>query len=163
MAFQSSINIRPPLAVEGDFASTGVYHSMLAGVQQLVADTAGVYMARFAWANLVTGKTTNAKPVDVTNCALGFSRRGSNTAVITDWQGRASMLIPAGYGVTLYDRGDFWVKTTTAAQIGQFVMASDTDGTIATDADGTLAGYTDTGFKVASVGEANTLIKITNI
>lgn len=163
MGFQTTVNRNPPLAVEGNFASVSNTHNVLAGTQQLVADTGGVVMGRFAYASLATGKATNVKPVDLTNVAVGFVRRGDNTAVITTWMGEASMTIPAGYGVTLYDRGDFWVKTTTAATVGQAVFSSNTTGEIATGASGaTVVGFTEVPlFKVGSIGAANSLIKIT--
>lgn len=160
MGFQKTINTNPPLAVEGNFASsTYVYHAVLAGTQALTAGTNGVTMARFAYADPATGKVANAKTA---GHILGFVRRGDNTAVITSWLGEASMLIPAGYGVTMYDKGDFWVKTTTVATAGQKVFASDTTGQIATDAAGaTVAGFTETDFKVATNGAVGALIKIT--
>lgn len=164
MGFQTAININPPLAVEGSFASAGVYHSTIAGVGQLKADTNGLIIARFAWANMSTGLATNVKPTDTTNYAIGFARRGDNTALLTNYLQEHSMTVPKGFPVTLYDRGDFWVKTSTAATIGQKVFASDTDGSIATDAAGaTVTGYTETSFTVASIGAANGLIKISNI
>lgn len=160
MGFQTTVNRNPPLAVEGNFASAGVTHNVLAGTQQFVADTTGVTMARFAYADVTTGKVKNAK---VAGGVVGFVRRGDNTAVITNWMGEASMVIPAGYGVTLYDRGDFWAKTTTVATVGQSVFSSDTTGEIATGAAGaTIAGFTEVPeFKVGSNGAANSLIKIT--
>lgn len=163
MGFQTAVNINPPLAVEGSFASAGVYHSTIAGVGQLTAGDDGLTIARFAWADLETGKATNVKPADIENHAIGFARRGDNTALIQNYLQEHSMLIPKGFGVTLYDRGDFWAKTKTVAKIGQFVMASDTDGTISTADTDTLAGHTDTGFKVASIGVVGGLIKISNI
>ena len=160
MGFQTTVNRNPPLAVEGNFASATVTHNVLAGSQQFVADTAGVTMGRFAYASLATGKVTNAK---VAGGVVGFVRRGDNTAVITTWMGEASMVIPAGYGVTLYDRGDFWVKTKTAATVGQAVFSDDITGEISTGAAGaTIAGSTEVPlFKVGSIGAANSLIKIT--
>ena len=161
--FQQTINRNVPLAVEGDFAAAGPYHAVLAGNQQLKASSAtGVTIARFAWANIANGQVSNVKPADTTNHVLGFIRRGENTALITGYRAETSMLIPAGFGVTLYDRGDFWVKTTTAATVGQKVFASNTTGEIATGAAGaTVAGFTETEFKVASIGDVGELIKIT--
>ena len=162
MGFQKTVNRNPPLAVEGNFASATVTHNVLAGTQQFVADTAGVTIGRFAYASLATGKVTNAKNT-AANVTVGFVRRGDNTAVITTWMGEETMLIPAGYGVTLYDRGDFWVKTKTAATVGQSVFADNVTGEISTGAAGaTIAGSTEVPlFKVGSIGAANSLIKIT--
>lgn len=162
MSFQQAVNINPPLGVEGSFASIGVTHSAIAGAMQFVADTAGVSICRFAWCNTVTGKTTTAKPADATNCVLGFVGRDSNIAVITDWQGSYSNLIPSGMALTAFDRGDFFVKTTVEATLGQKIFASDTTGEIAVGAAGaTVAGFTETPFTVAKSGAANTIIKMT--
>lgn len=160
--FQSTINRNVPLAVEGDFASAGPYHAIPAGNQQLKAGPNGVTIARFAWANIANGQVSNVKPADTTNHVLGFIRRGENTALITGYRAETSMLIPAGFGVTVYDRADFWAKSTTAATVNQKVFASDTTGELATGAAGaTVSGFTETEFKVASIGDVGKLIKIT--
>lgn len=160
--FQSTINRNVPLAVEGDFASAGPYHAVLAGNQQLKAGPNGVTIARFAWANIANGQVSNVKPADTTNHVLGFIRRGENAALITGYRAETSMLIPAGFGVTVYDRADFWAKSTTAATVNQKVFASDTTGELATGAAGaTVSGFTETEFKVASIGDVGELIKIT--
>lgn len=160
--FQSTINRNVPLAVEGDFASAGPYHAVLAGNQQLKAGPNGATIARFAWANIANGQVSNVKPADTTNHVLGFIRRGENTALITGYRAETSMLIPAGFGVTVYDRADFWAKSTTAATVNQKVFASDTTGELATGAAGaTVSGFTETEFKVASIGDVGELIKIT--
>lgn len=158
MAFQTAINLNPPLAVEGNFASVSNTHNVLAGSFAFTAGATGVVMGRFAYADTATGKVTNAQ---VAGGVIGFVRRGDNTALVTNYLAGASMTIPAGYGVTLYDRGDFWVKTTTVATVGQKVFASDTTGEIATGAAGaTVAGFTETEFEVASAGAVGSLIKI---
>ena len=159
MAFQQTINRNPPVGLEGGFASVSNTHNVLAGSGQFVADASGVVMGRFAYANIATGKVTNAK---VVGAPVGFVRTGDNTAVITGWQQASTMTIPGGYGVTLYDRGDFWVKTKTVATVGQAVFADDVTGEISTGAVGaTVAGSTEVPhFKVASPGAVGDLIKI---
>lgn len=160
--FQTTINLNPPIGVEGQFASVSNTHNVLAGVGQLVAGDEGVIVGRFAWANLETGIADTAKPSVLTNCAVGFVGRGSNFGIIFNAFDGASMLVSKGYGVTLFDRGDFWVKTTTVATVGQAVFASDTTGEIATGAAGaTIAGFTEVPlFKVASIGAVGSLVKI---
>ena len=162
MAFQKTVNINPPLGVVGSFASTGVTHTVLAGTEKLVAAEAGLTIANFAWGDTVGGTAQNAKPATVTGWVQGFVNRDSNIGVITDWQGQASMVIPKGLPVSIFDRGDFWVKSTTIATVGQKVFASDTDGTISTGAAGaTVAGHTETNYTVASNGAVGVEIKIT--
>lgn len=162
MSFQKTVNLNPPIGVVGTFASIGVSHTALAGVEQFVAGTNGAVIARFAWCDTVGGTVQNAKPADTTNWVIGFLERDTNIAVITAWQDQWSMTIPSGLPVSAYDRGDFFVKATTVATVGQKVFASDTDGTIKTDAAGaTVAGHTETNFTVASSGPVGTVIKIT--
>lgn len=162
MGFQTGMNLYPPIGIEGGFASASNTHNVLGDTNQFVADTNGVIIGRFAWVDYAAFTATVAKPADLTNKAIGFVGRGSNYGVNFNVLSQASMVIPQGYGVTLFDRGDFWVKTTTAAAIGQAVFASDTTGEIATGAAGaTIAGFTEVPlFKVASIGAVGAIIKI---
>lgn len=162
MSFQKKVNLNPPLGVVGTFASIGVSHTALASVEQFVAGENGVTIANFAWADTINGVVQNVKPADTTNWVQGFMERDSNIAVLTAWQDQATMLVPKGLPVSVYDRGDFFVVAATPATVGQKVFASDTDGTIKTDAAAaTVAGYTETNFTVASSGTAGTVLKIT--
>ena len=162
MSFQKSMNINPPLGIVGAWASIGVSHTALAGALQFVAAPDGVVIARFAWADTVGGTVQNAKPADTKNWVLGFLERDSNIAVITDWQGQASMTIPSGLPVSVYDRGDFFAVATTVATVGQKVFANTTTGLLATGAAGfAVAGHTETNFTVATSGAAGNVIKIT--
>ena len=156
MSFQRTLNNDLPLAVEGDFASTNPFRSMLAGEAKLKAGPLGVTIGKFAWADPVTGIVTSAQ---VANGLLGFVRR-DNTALITQYLAEASMLIPAGFGVTLYDGGDFWARFTGGATIGQKVFASITDGSVSAAATAPV-DTVDTGFVVASNADAGALAKIT--
>lgn len=157
MGFQKQVYIEPAAAVAGDFASSNPRSTVLAGPGALVADTAGVTVGRFAWAD-ANGKVTNAG----TGVPTGFVHR-EQQGVITIWLAEATMVIPAGLGVTLHNPGDFWAATKTVATIGQKVFASNTDGTISTGAAGaTIAGSTETDWFVASAGAVGALIKITS-
>ena len=162
MAFQTSVNINPPIGIAGTFASIGVSHTVLAGCLKFIAGTNGVTIARFAWCDTVTGVVQNNKPADPTNWVNGFIERDTNAAVITTWQGQYSMVVPSGLPVSPYDRGDFFTTSTTIATVGQKVFSSDTDGTIATGAAGaTIAGFTETNYTVATSGAIGVVIRIT--
>lgn len=156
MGFQKTMNRDLPIGVAGDFASTNPYHTVLAGEGALKAGEEGVYMGRFAWADLETGLVGHAK---VEGGVLGFVRR-DQTALITDHLAEVSMLIPQGFAITLYDGGDFLAEFKEGAKVGQKVLASDTDGTLKAAA-AVEAGFSDTGFVVASKAEAGTVAKIT--
>lgn len=155
MGFQKTINIQPAPAVEGDFASANPRASVLAGEGAFIADAVGVTVGRFAWAD-ATGKVKNAG----SGAPTGFVHR-EQQALITEWLGETSMLVPEGLPITLHNEGDFWVKTLTVATIGQKVYASLTTGDVKTDAAGaTVAGYIETRWSVKSAGAVGELIKI---
>lgn len=156
MGFQKTLNRDLPVGVEGDFASTNPYHTVLAGEGALKAGSAGVKIGVFAWADPATGLVSNAQ---VANGVLGFVRR-DNTALITQYLAESSMLIPAGFGITLYDKGDFWARFAGGATIGQKVFASIVDGSLSAAASAP-ANTVDTGFVVASTAAAGALAKIT--
>lgn len=139
MTFQKTVNQQQAPAVAGDFASANAKMSAVAGPGQLVTGTGGANVAHFAWADS-NGLVTNAGA----GAPTGFIHRDQQ-ALITTWLSDASLNIPQGMPVTLMTRGDFWVKTTTAASAGQKIFASLTDGSAQTGAAGaTIAGYIET-------------------
>lgn len=155
MAFQTTMNVNPAPAVEGDFASANPRASVLAGPGALVAGSAGVTIGRFAWAD-ANGLVLNSG----TGAPSGFVHR-EQQGVITEWLGRATMLVPKGLPITLHNAGDFWVRTATAATIGQKIFASITDGTVQTGAAGaTIAGFVETKWFAQSVAAAGELVKM---
>lgn len=156
MSFQKTLNRDLPIGIEGDFASTNPYHTVLAGEGALKAGADGVTIGVFAWANATTGLVSNKQ---VQDGILGFVRR-DNTALISQYLAESSMRIPAGFGITLYDGGDFWARFDGGATVGQKVFASIADGSVVA-ADTAPADTVDTGFVVASNAEAGFLAKIT--
>lgn len=156
MSFQKNLNRDLPVGVEGDFASTNPYHTVLAGEGALKAGADGVVIGAFAWADPDTGLVSNKQ---VQNGILGFVRR-DNTALISQYLAESSMRIPAGFIITLYDKGDFWARFEGEATVGQKVFASTKDGSVVA-ADTAPADAVDTGFVVASNAEAGFLAKIT--
>ena len=158
MPFQSRINRTLPVGVEGAFASTNPYHSLLNAAQgQYKAASAGVVVGRFAWVDPVTGLATNVKGALTVG---GFVLRANTATVLTPGQ-EYSMTIRGGFEVELFDGGDFWARFAAGATIGQNVFASDADGTLVADAGTTLLDHTLTPFKVASTAAAGELAKIT--
>lgn len=155
MAFQTTMNVNPAPAVEGDFASANPRASVLAGPGALVTGSAGVTIGRFAWAD-ANGLVLNSG----TGAPSGFVHR-EQQGVITEWLGRSTMLVPKGLPITLHNAGDFWVRTATAATIGQKIFASITDGTVQTGAAGaTIAGFVETKWFAQSVAAAGELVKM---
>lgn len=171
--FQQSVKVRYAPAQEGDFASANPRASMLVGPNSLVAGAGGVIVGRFAWAassgaaDIETGETDFYNTV--TNAGAGapsgFLHR-EQQALITSFLAESSLLVPQGLGVTLHVSGDFWVKTATAATVGQKIFASNTDGSVKTGAAGAsgggLTGYTETKWYVMSAGGVGELIKMSS-
>lgn len=146
MGFQTQVNITPAPAVEGDFASANPRASVVAGPGALVAGADGVTVGRFAWAD-ANGVVSNSGA----GVPTGFVHRDMQ-ALITEWLGEASMVIPQGLMVTLHNQGDFWARTSTAAVIGQKVYANFATGAISTGPTGTPpAGAAFTGSIAATV------------
>lgn len=143
--------------IEGDFASANPRASVNAGEGTFVVGTGGVTIGRFGWAD-ANGAVTNAG----SGVPTGFIHR-ENQAVLNGYLDPYSMVILAGFPVTLMREGDFWARTATIATLGQKVFASNTDGTIKTGAAGaTVAGFTETAFWVDSPAGVGELIKISN-
>ncbi|WP_254604711.1 structural cement protein Gp24, partial [Acetobacter syzygii] len=83
------------------------------------------------------------------------------SAWIADIYDEATMVMPQGYMVDLKSQGDYFAVTKTAANRGQKVFASTTDGTLSADVAGaTLAGSIETKFYVALGGLAGETITI---
>lgn len=123
--FQRVVNTDPAYAIEGDFASANPRATMLAGVGALVAAAVGVTVGKFARAKNSDGTVTNADPGVASR--IGFVHR-DQPAIITPFLGEATMLVPTGSPVVLFDAGDFWCRFAAGATIGQKVFASYADG-----------------------------------
>lgn len=159
MPFQTTLNYQPGNAVAGDFASNNPRSNVLAGPGGLVAGTGGVVVATFGWVQTDGVTVLNSG----TTAPSGFVSRQDMEAVIATYLAEFGNTIPAGFQVTLYNGGDFWVSTTTAAVVGNTVYANETTGVVACAAAGSPPiGFIATGFIVASTAAANTLVKISS-
>ena len=125
MSFQNQVNANQAPAKVGDRASMNSVQVVDAGPGNLTAGTGGVTVGRFAWNTYVSGAGTalnNASGVPVV--PDGFIAN-EQQALITVYLGETSLVVPAGLGVTEYDRGDFWAKSTySEAVIGNKVFAN---------------------------------------
>lgn len=158
MTFQTSVNVFQAPAVEGAFASRNPRFSKVAGEGQLVTGVGGVTVGRFAWvdATNTTALNTGIGEPD------GFvaNELQANIQIIGQ---NASMLIPEARAVTLFNGGDFWVRTATIATRGQKIFASLTDGSAQTGAPGaTIAGFVETKWFVTHPVAANELVKMSS-
>lgn len=127
--FQASVNTYQAPAVAGDFASANPRASVLTIPGGFVAGAAGVTVGRFAWAD------ANASDRLVSNTGTGpvtgFIHR-EQQALITVYLAQTSLVVPAGFGVTVMSAGDFWAYNsgTGAATIGMKAYANYADGQI---------------------------------
>lgn len=138
--FQQTVNLQQAAAVAGDFASANPRASVVGHEGTLVAGATGVTVARFGWATTagLVSNTGVGKPT-------GFVHRRQGAALITQYLGETSNLIPQGFEVTLMLSGDYWVAPTAQVTIGQKVFANLGDGTVLGGAAGaTIAGFVGT-------------------
>lgn len=128
MPFQTFVNTNLPLAVEGDFASANPRATVLAGEGGLVAGPQGLTCGQFAWVE-ADGKTVT-NYAQGTKAPDGFVHRQQGAALIVNYLGEASNVIPAGFPVTLHDAGDFFDKIAggVGSTIGASVYARLSDG-----------------------------------
>lgn len=142
--FQTKTTVQPAIGVEGDFASSNPRFSVIAGAGAFVAGLAGVVIGRFAWSDPRTVDSEGA-PGTVNSFGsgpvLGFVHR-EYQALLTAYLQESSMTIPAGFGVTVMNGGDFLVKNrgATEALIGQKAYASFVDGSVSFAATGAPSG-----------------------
>jgi hypothetical protein len=159
MTFQTAVNQYPAPGIEGMFASANARMSAIADEAALVAGTAGVTVGRFAWTDTATNSL-------VSNTGSGVPRgfvANELQAKITVWEAETATLIPQGLPVTVYSKGDFWARTSTAAVMGQKVFANNTTGAVCTGTAGaTITGFTETSWFVGDICNAGELCKITS-
>lgn len=125
--WQTSVGTVPSPAVAGDFADFNPRSTLDAGPGGLVAGASGVTVGRFAWASYAGIDGDNA-PSIANNFGSGppsgFVAR-EQQGLITNYLADSSMVVPQGFGVTLFTSGGFWVKNdgATAALYGMKAYA----------------------------------------
>ncbi len=128
---QTVVNDQPAPAVAGDFASLNPRFTANFGPSGAVAGPNGVVVGRACWATM---------PPDGDGRAATISSSGSGNiagivareqqGLITTYLANASMVIPQGFGVTVFSDADFWVVNDGAAlaQYGQKAYANFSTG-----------------------------------
>ena len=151
MALQKKVELYRAIGVPGAMATPD---QTIYTVLNYMAETE-INVGSFAFAG------TDETEVKATGTAtpLGLVVR-NQVYPIYDVVTTGTLVIPAGATVTIAVKGDFYVKTTTAAKAGDKVWASSTDGTIKTSANASESGYVDTGWTVKKGGAANDTIII---
>jgi hypothetical protein len=128
---------------------------VIAGAGAFVCGANGVLVGRFAWASDAREDDVGG-PAVVNNFGsgpvTGFVHR-EQQGLITQYLQEASMLVPAGFPLTLMSGGDFIVKNagSTQALIGQSAYANFTNGSVRFGASGAPAnGGTSTASTIAA-------------
>lgn len=140
MGFPNQVNTVAGIAFEGDFASSNPRASVLGGYGQFIAGAAGVYVGRFAWLSPSEDGTVSNSGAGMPS---GFIHREGQAAIV-DYLAEGSMLIPAGWGVTIMSAGDFYVKNngSTYAKRGDTAYVNFADGKVTFGAAGSAASST---------------------
>jgi hypothetical protein len=123
MPFQSTVNNTQAPGVAGDFASTNPFSSVTAAPGALVAPAGGLVVGNFAW----VGPLGQVSQSFVSGYALGFLGRNEQ-ALITQFLGEATLVVPEGFMVTLFNGGDFWAHFANGATAGAAVFVDETTG-----------------------------------
>lgn len=121
--FQNSIRDNQAPGVKGDFASTNPFSSILAGPGSLVAPAGGLIVGNFAW----VGPNGEVSQSFVAGYQIGFLGRNEQ-ALITEFLGESTLVVPEGFPVVLFNEGDFWAQFLAGATVGNNVYADPNDG-----------------------------------
>lgn len=135
MPFQKTINNTQAPGVPGDFASTNPFSSVLAGPGALVAPAGGLVVGNFAW----VGPAGQVSQSFQAGWQIGFLGRNEQ-ALITEFLGEFSMVVPEGFMVTLFDGGDFWAYFANGATALATVYADEDTGAPEMQATNTVTG-----------------------
>jgi hypothetical protein len=138
MPFQRQVNINQAPGFIGAIASMNPIATIVAGPGGLVAGTGGVAVGRFAWNTYPNSASTtiSGNPGQATNqCLTGRVPDGFignlQEGLITIWLNDSTLIVPVGYGVTEYNRGDFWAQNNMSdAPMGAKVFANLLDGQV---------------------------------
>lgn len=156
MGFQTQTYYNPAPAVEGDFASTNPRATVLAGPGGLVAGISAI-VGRFAWATSSFTDTDGAPAVlnsFGSGPITGFIHR-EQQGLIQVYLQESTMQVPAGFPITAFMTGDFWIKNNGAAQAtpGMKAYANFADG---------KATFAATGAPASASGSASSIAATTS-
>lgn len=158
MPLQKQVDLYRAQGVPGDKATPD--QSVYAPVNPLAA--VALPVGRFVFPVVSSGTIDNTQATNVAGDAsevLGFVERVI-TYVNYDVFSDGTLVVPEGAGLTVAVRGDYWATSTTAATVGQKVLASTADGSISTGTPD--ATHLDTGWVVKTPGGIGEPIIISN-
>lgn len=146
MPFPSSVNVVQAPAVAGDFCDGNPRAVVDAGPGSIVAGPNGVLVGQFAWAYSNGTFDGNTGETDFYNYATNSGSGAPTGFVHREQQGtipvpgnETSMMVNAGYPLTLFSAGGFWVVNSgsTTTQPGQKAYANNATGLVSFAATGT--------------------------
>jgi hypothetical protein len=156
--FQQFVNLYPAPGVWGARASNNPTAVVDAGPFNLTSGASGVTVGKMAWQQLTaaTGKSVvnNFSPTApvIPDGIIGNEQQ----VLITAWLAQYGLVVPAGYPVTIYNRGDFWAKAVYGpVAIGNKVFANLFSG----DVLGAAAGS----FPTNAVGSSAVVVATTTL
>lgn len=154
MALQSKVNVGLAPAIAGMPASVVETH-YTAQTYQAASD---LTVGNFCFAD---GTKVNKAGTGILRGIVVYTRQYITGKVTAD----NAMTIPKGGFAQIATNGKFWVVAQNAAKVGDYVLASQTDGSVTTQTDNAKKdGYTMTNFVVENVlgTKAESLILISN-
>ena len=158
MALQKQVNLTVAPGVQGDKATPD--QSVYTPINPLAA--VALPVGRFVFPVVEGGARDNSRATNVAGTAteiLGFVERVINYLNYDVFED-GTLTVPEGAALTVAVKGDYWAVSSTAATVGQSVLASTADGSIST---GTAdATHLDTGWKVKTPGAVGELFIISN-
>jgi hypothetical protein len=157
MPNQSQVYVMPPQAEEGSLASTAYVNptEVIPGLRA----ASDVAVGKWVWAATAPAGSNLERTIQQfgantgSGLPLGLCYRVKAAALPYDQL--ASNIYKAGQPIPVAKGDAFWVKTATAATVGQKVFAVLADGTTKTGAAGaTVSGAIETSFSVVALQNA---------
>jgi hypothetical protein len=128
MGFPTIVNVQAAPAVLGDFCDSNPRATVNATAGSLVAGPNGVSVGLFAWVNPGDGRSVNNYGAGVPD---GFVHRDQQ-GIITTYLADDTLLMQAGFPITLFSAGGFWAKNAGASTSakGQGVYVNNSTGAV---------------------------------
>jgi hypothetical protein len=142
---QTTVGTLQSPAVAGDWCDSNPRYSVDAGPFGLISGPNGLIVGRFAWLDQSGILDADGTPAQANNYGIGvpngFVHR-ENQALITTYLADSSLLIPAGYNITLMSGGGVWAYNagSTEALFGNKAFAYLNSGLVAFAPAGTIFG-----------------------
>jgi hypothetical protein len=155
MSFQKVVNLNQAPGVLGDFASTNPFSSVTAAQGALVAPVGGLTVGNFFWVG-PAGQTSQSF---VSGWQIAFLGRNEQ-ALITQFLGEATLVVPEGFMVTGFNGGDFWAYFAEGATALAQVYADEVTGEPQMQTTNTVTG--EVGFTGTASFATNVMTVVTN-